>query len=102
VREFPARSSRLFTNHANQFRIRDHASRCGANYVETRTLETRNPPIRRAGVPASRGISSDLAVLILPENSNRCKPFLGSGGALPKIVSPLRRVARNPKERSCL
>jgi hypothetical protein len=39
----------------------------------------------------SRGISSDLAVLILPEKLNRCKSHFGSSGALPEIVRALRR-----------
>jgi biotin operon repressor len=37
-----------------------------------------------------------LAGLIIPENLNRCKPFFGNGGALPKSSLAFGRVACNP------
>jgi hypothetical protein len=62
-------------------------------FMENWPPETQNPPRRRAGVPASRGISEDLAVPIFPENLTRCKPFLGDGDALPEFLLALQSKA---------
>jgi hypothetical protein len=60
-----------------------------------RPLETQNPPMRRAGVPAKPGNIVNFATPILPENSIRCKPFLATGLLCLKSA-PSGRVVHNP------
>jgi helix-turn-helix protein len=57
----------------------------------TKPQKQQNPPLRGGLVARRTGEYRDLSNPILSENLNRCKPFLGFGGALPEIVRAPRR-----------
>jgi hypothetical protein len=54
-------------------------------------------PMRAARCPGKPGNMKGLSSLHIPEITAQCKPLLGHGGALPKIVRALRR-GLTPKE----
>ena len=82
-RPFPKKPRRIGQISANS--DRDAALSCRFDQLRSETLETQNPPRRRAGVPGKRGNIRSLAALILPLKSELLQALFGNGEALPTI-----------------